>query len=462
MFDSTKISICVQSPFGVSIDVDKTDAKRHSPTGRSPAVGYIRFCIEYPSKSNQSSDCLFLIIIELVYQMDLPFEAPGQIIPRSRKDFPELHQLPNPNGGSCLSLGQPDNSSGRTRLPRVDPKNQPMTTNCCSDIQTENARQNPHIQKSNHSPPNQVTCVENGVIKHGIPKETTKRDIESNQTNTYNPELGAAIEVPEMITRSTYRKFNLEIEINDQPVTMTIDSGCHISIIGKLIWQQLGQPKLEPVTEAWCGATGSHIEFAGKFTANVNYAGKSLQLPLHVMEQSNTANLLGRVWFPSLHLDWNRIFNSSDVSQCQPDSIEQRQLALKTIQSCNTAQFYVDLNVQGKTVRMMLDTGATVSVISQATWEMLGKPPLLPAPREMIDANQKVIPSIGICMVTVKYNGREGYLPLFIRTDDYKSIVGTSWFATMKFDFNSIFGNMKLIPPRNVSDSRPQNPQIGK
>jgi hypothetical protein len=435
--------------------------------------------------------------------MDLPFTAPGQIIPESQKDLPEFRQLANLNGESCHSQ-QPDNSSGGTRLP-VNPQNQPMTTNCesfNSGIQTQNARQNPPIQKLNQSedapkprksstvcglsenetcerqtcqtepvpaatcePPirSVVTkakpCVENDVI----PKETTKRDIESNQTNPYNPELGAEaadIEVPEMITRPTKRIFNLEIKINDQPVTMTIDSGSHISIIGKLIWEQLGQPKLEPITEPWRGVTGSHIPFVGKFMANVNYAGKSLQLPLHVMEHSYATNLLGRVWFPSLHLDWNRIFNSSDFSQCQPDSIEQRQLALKMIQSRTTGSFYVNLNVEGKTIQMILDTGATVSVISQATWKMLGKPPLRPAPREMFDANQKVIPSIGICMVTVKYNGREGFLPLFVRRDDYKSIVGTNWFATMQFDFNSIFENINLIPPRTTPIIHDPKPQI--
>lgn len=435
--------------------------------------------------------------------MDLPFTAPGQIIPGSKKDLPEFRQLANPNGGSCHSQ-QPDNSSGGTPLP-ANPQNQPMTTNCesfNSGIQTQNSRQNPPIQKLNQSedgpkprksstvcglpetetcerqtcqtepvpaatcePPirSVVTkakpCVENDVI----PKETTKRDIESNQTNPYNPELGAeaaAIEVSEMITRPTKRIFNLEIKINDQPVTMTIDSGSHISIIGKLIWQQLGQPKLEPITEPWLGVTGSHIPFVGKFMANVNYAGKSLQLPLHVMEHSYATNLLGRVWFPSLHLDWNRIFNSSDVSQCQPDSIEQRQLALKTIQSRTTGSFCVNLNVEGKTIQMMLDTGATVSVISQATWKMLGKPPLRPAPREMFDANQKVIPSIGICMVTVKYNGQEGFLPVFVRRDDYKSIVGTNWFTTMQFDFNSIFEKINFIPPRTTPIIHDPKPQI--
>ncbi|EFX72764.1 hypothetical protein DAPPUDRAFT_110406 [Daphnia pulex] len=253
--------------------------------------------------------------------MDLPFTAPGQIIPEFQKDLPEFRQLANPNRGSCHSR-QPDNSSGRTRLP-ANPQNQPMTTNCesfNSGIQTQNAHQNPPIQKLNQSedgpkprksstvcglpetetcerqtcqtepvpaatcePPirSVVTkakpCVENDVI----PKETTKRDIESNQTNPYNPELGAE---------------SAAIEPSD-------------------------------------------------------------------MEDAGEASVTSR--------------SERDVR----------------------------------------------------------------------------------CKSKVKYNGREGFLPLFIRRDDYKSIVGTNWFGTMQFDFNSIFGNINLIPRRTspiIHDLKPQ------
>jgi hypothetical protein len=78
----------------------------------------------------------------------------------------------------------------------------------------------------------------------------------------------------------------------------------------------------------------------------------------------------------------------------------------------------------------------------------------------MFDANQKVIPSIGICMVTVKYNGQEGFLPVFVRRDDYKSIVGTNWFTTMQFDFNSIFEKINFIPPRTTPIIHDPKPQI--
>jgi len=403
--------------------------------------------------------------------MNLPFTAARQIIPRSQKDFPEPGELSNPNGG--ILSRQPDNSCG-TRFP-VNPKYRPKTTNCDSfhsSIQIENVHQKRIVADTICGLPVPETCerktsqteavpattceppIHSAVTEHRIKKQNRKKYIGSNQTNGHNPGLGAAattaIQAPRIITGPKYTRFELNIHINDQPVTMTIDSGCHISIIGKLIWQQLGQPKLEPVTEHWWAATGSPIEFAGKFMANVKYAGKSLHLPLHVMEQSKTINLLGRVWFPSLHLDWNRVFNSFDYSHYQPDSIEQRQLALRMIRSHPTGHFYVDVIVEGRTIRMMLDTGATVSVVSQKTWKKLGKPPLYHTTIPMIDATQKLIPIIGISMVEVDYNGRQGSLPVFVTADDCLSILGTEWFGTMQFDFNSIFENINFRPPRET------------
>jgi predicted aspartyl protease len=434
----------------------------------------------------------------ITFKMDFPTTAPGPITRGSQTVLSERREQANLTRRSLLTRPLNTNSSGslipvantkyqqQFKSPRVsklkDVSKSSWNTNTQS-VYTPSVPEAVRCKRDSQTFPTMrlflamiffhliywaVTNVKNWVISFWFPRETTTEDTKSNQTNTvYNPTTvprpaAAAIKKPEVVTcPAPRRRFVLRIKINGLPVTMTIDSGCHISIIGNSIWRQMGQPILEPVMETWSGVTGSQIEFEGKFMANVNCAGKSLQLPLYVMKQSQTTNLLGRVWFPSLHLDWNRIFNCLDASRCQPDSDGQRQLALKMIQTRVTGHFYVAVNVEGKTIPMVLDTGASVSLVSQSTWEELGKPPLMSNKIPMIDANEKEIPDQGECQVKVKYNGREGVLPLVITTNvGGLSILGTDWFQTLQFNFNSIFKNINFhseITPATQQTPPPQN-----
>ena len=339
------------------------------PTGYSRQENYIRLCIaSYSHEIIEES--LFDNHRITFKKMASHFVATESIILESQKEFSDLQGQENPTRGSYLSR-HPSNSSV-AHFP-VHPESQLTTTSGDSfndRAQIGNARQNPKFKspeinqfeaassstwktssrndfdklkdcelsvsetKSEKQKTFQTSSfknlfhlgvtkvknwIENNLIKCCFSKITTANDNKSNQTTTCNPTTVlqsaavAVVEQPEIIIPSTPKTFELEIKINGQPVTMTIDSGCHISIIGKLIWQQLGQPKLEPVCETWSAATGTEIQFKGKFIADVNYAGKSLQLPLHVMDQSKTFNIVGRVWFPSLHLDWNSIFNCYDT-----------------------------------------------------------------------------------------------------------------------------------------------------
>ncbi|KAI9555472.1 hypothetical protein GHT06_017987 [Daphnia sinensis] len=252
--------------------------------------------------------------------------------------------------------------------------------------------------------------------------------------------------LPPSATQQYKRKFHLDMKINGQPVTMTIDSGCHISMISQLVWNTLGQPILEPVptTDSWITASGAKIAIMGKFICKVKYAGKTFQLPLFVCGQPNVTSLLGRSWFPALHLDWNQIFNCNNVSRFQRESDKQRQLVSQMADTFATHHYFIGVKVEGINIQMMLDTGATVSVISEATWVKLGKPLLEPFALPILDAAKKMVPSKGVCMVKAEYNGREGVLPLIVTTAKCESILGTNWFKTMQFNFNSVFLNMSF------------------
>ena len=151
---------------------------------------------------------------------------------------------------------------------------------------------------------------------------------------------------PDEQNNFTSISYNLILTINDQSVTMTIDSGIHNSIVNISVWHRLGEPPLEPVTFTMYSSSGTRLKLKGQFMANVNYAGRVYQLPLIVSEQPDIDNLLGRRWLPALHLDWNRIFHCIGAPQFQPESDNHRQLALKmTDTSYSTDHYYVNVNV---------------------------------------------------------------------------------------------------------------------
>jgi len=236
---------------------------------------------------------------------------------------------------------------------------------------------------------------------------------------------------------SSSTDYNLPLTINDRSVTMTIDSGIHNSIVSNVVWRRLGEPRLELVTFTMQASSGAQLKLKGQFMADVNYAGRVYQLPLIVSERPDIGNLLGRRWFPALHLDWNMIFRGAP--QFLPES-DNRLASEMASQSFSSDHCYVNVNVEGTTIGMMLDTGSTNSDISLAQWESIGKPRLKATRLEIIDAANDSVPLEGVCTVKVKYCGQDALLPLVVTGDrTVGGTIGTDWFEKIRFDFNSIF-----------------------
>lgn len=311
----------------------------------------------------------------------------------------------------------------------------------------------------------QPSTASNPVTKPRQPikeKDSVKKETPESTAANDRAVLPNTLAVAGGVTQENKRKFHLDMKINGQPVSMMIDSGCHISMIGQLVWKKLGQPILEPVptSDTWITATGAKIAITGKFTSKVKYAGKTFELPLFVSGQENPTNLLGRSWFPALHLNWNQIFNCNAVSRFQRESDKQRQLVRQMANTYATHHYFIGVKVEGIQIAMMLDTGATVSVISEATWAKLGKPLLKPFALPILDAAKKVVPSKGVCTVKAEYNGRAGVLPLIVTTAKCESILGTNWFKTMQFNFNSVFLNMSFYQRKQQPVGEPISPKV--
>ncbi|KAK4008975.1 hypothetical protein OUZ56_014093 [Daphnia magna] len=290
------------------------------------------------------------------------------------------------------------------------------------------------------------------------PGQNSKRKVANLPTQKTTSESNK----PDIIYNSL-STYLLPIVINNKPVTMKIDSGCHDSIINALIWQELGRPQLETATTKRYSATGVEVVLMGHFTARVRYAGRLFLLPLTVSNRTDTRNLMGRRWFPILHLDWNRIFHCIPTAHFMKKQTEnERQLALETTK--RTCPFYVHVKVEGVNLRMLLDTGATQSKITVSQWQLIGKPRLQPTSIIIHDTANNVMPLVGRCIINAEYNGQRGLLPLLVSggANGY-AVIGTDWFKTIRFDFNNIFETMTFqqAPKSSAGQTfEPQNCQM--
>ena len=85
------------------------------------------------------------------------------------------------------------------------------------------------------------------------------------------------------------------------------------------------------------------------------------------------------------------------------------------------APFYVTLTVDGNELQMELDTGAAVSVMSEATykavWNVENLPPLQPSQVYLHMYTGDTIPVLGMMHVSVQHNQQARQLPLLLGRD---------------------------------------------
>jgi predicted aspartyl protease len=248
-----------------------------------------------------------------------------------------------------------------------------------------------------------------------------------------------------------FKKYFLDMKLNDHNVSLKLDSGCDKPLINKTLWSQIGEPDLVNNGDTRSSATGV-IPLKGGFLAKMNFAGIDFECPVQVADDDNTRNLIGRRALPFLvDFDWNK-FISEGTHAMVPDltltdEIKKQQLmddALKLI----SKRFHVKVSVDHKHFGMILDTGATCSIAGLAKWKELGEPHINPVNRSVESTSNQFIPILGECSLNIKYNGIEAQLPLLIAdNDEIPAILGTNWFDSLQLDFNSIFRGIKFHKP---------------
>ena len=106
----------------------------------------------------------------------------------------------------------------------------------------------------------------------------------------------------------------------------------------------------------------------------------------------------------------------------------------------NKAPYLVELSVNEAPLCMEVDTGAAVSLISEATYQSLGDPPpqLRPTTVRLRTYSGEQLAVLGSLKVTVKYGNQEADLPLMVVKGPGPSLLGRDWLSTIRIDWKSL------------------------
>ena len=120
-----------------------------------------------------------------------------------------------------------------------------------------------------------------------------------------------------------------------------------------------------------------------------------------------------------------------------------QEYTLYPLQDPATRPLKTTVQVEGQDLTMEVDTGASVTVISEATrgkiWPTQPAPPLHPTDVKLRTYTGEAIPVVGKLMVKVQYQGQEEELPLVVVAGDGPSLLGRDWLAKLKLEWKHIF-----------------------
>ena len=106
------------------------------------------------------------------------------------------------------------------------------------------------------------------------------------------------------------------------------------------------------------------------------------------------------------------------------------------------APILVTLEVNGVNLIMELDTGATLSIISEETYRKLfppGRAPTLKTSKAKLKTYMgEVIQTLGEIEVTVQYKGQERKLSLLVVAGRGPSLLGRDWLKHLKLDWSQL------------------------
>ncbi len=104
-----------------------------------------------------------------------------------------------------------------------------------------------------------------------------------------------------------------------------------------------------------------------------------------------------------------------------------------------TRAYRVTALLEGQPVKMKIDTGAAVSLVSDVVYyEKLSHLPLTPPDVSLKNYTGKSVTMKSLTQVTVELNKQTKKLPLYVVWGDHPSLMGRSWLEQLKVDWQVI------------------------
>ena len=124
--------------------------------------------------------------------------------------------------------------------------------------------------------------------------------------------------------------------------------------------------------------------------------------------------------------------------QSESDGEEEMLFNIKTVGDKDNA-IIVSPEIEGKTINMELDTGASVSIVSEVTWKQnLDAVPLKQANTVLRTYSGEVLTVLGQCQVQVHYCQQKAKLPLLVVQGKGPSLFGRNWLEAIRLNWAQI------------------------
>ena len=125
--------------------------------------------------------------------------------------------------------------------------------------------------------------------------------------------------------------------------------------------------------------------------------------------------------------------------QCEEDMFDIYQLGLKWVEPLT-----VNVGMNGKNVSMEVDTGASLTVISEMTMKQIPHLEITPVAAKLCTYTGEVITPVGQADVNVKYEGQVKVLTVIVTPGSGPSLLGRNWLHHIRLNWKQIFNELKL------------------